>query len=140
MDIGSINLVAVLVAAVGAFAFGAAYYGLLGKPWMKAARIDPLAMRMSAAPFVTSFIAELVMAAVLAAFIGALSGGTPTATEGVAIGFFAWLGFMTTTMAVNHRYEGFGWDLTLIDAGHWLGVALLQGAVIGWFGVRAVSG
>jgi hypothetical protein len=25
--------------------------------------------------------------------------------------------------------------LTLIDAGHWLGVLLIQGALIGWMGV-----
>jgi hypothetical protein len=37
-------------------------------------------------------------------------------------------------MTVNHRYQGFGWDLTLIDGLHWLGVALVMGAVIGWFG------
>ncbi|TGS90152.1 DUF1761 domain-containing protein, partial [Mesorhizobium sp. M2D.F.Ca.ET.178.01.1.1] len=29
------------------------------------------------------------------------------------------------------------WDQTLIDAGHWLGVLLLIGAVIGWFGAPA---
>jgi hypothetical protein len=42
---------------------------------------------------------------------------------------------MATTMAVNHRYQAYGWDLTLIDGGHWLGVALIMGAVIGWWGV-----
>lgn len=42
---------------------------------------------------------------------------------------------MATTVAVNQRYEGFGWDLTLIDAGHWLGVALIMGGVIGFFGI-----
>ncbi|HSO46981.1 MAG TPA: DUF1761 domain-containing protein, partial [Rhizobiaceae bacterium] len=39
-----------------------------------------------------------------------------------------------TTLVVNHRYGGFGWDLTLIDAGHWLAVLLVMGAVIGAFG------
>jgi hypothetical protein len=36
---------------------------------------------------------------------------------------------------INHRHERFGWDLVLIDAGHWLGVALILGGVIGGFGV-----
>jgi hypothetical protein len=40
----------------------------------------------------------------------------------------------------QNRYEGFGWDLTLIDTGHWLGVLLLIGAVIGWFGAPGVGG
>jgi len=37
-------------------------------------------------------------------------------------------------MAVNHRFQGKGWDLTLIDGGYWLVVFLLQGAILGWWG------
>ena len=37
-------------------------------------------------------------------------------------------------MLVNHRFQGQGWKLTLIDAGHWLGVLLVMGAVLGLFG------
>lgn len=129
------NYLAILVAAVAAFAFGAAYYGLMGKPWMKAARIDPAEMRTTPMPFITSFVAELVMAWVLAGVVGHLGTGQVTLWNGVVSGAFVWLGFMATTMAVNHRYQGFGWNLTLIDAGHWLGVAIIMGAVIGWFGV-----
>ena len=46
-----------------------------------------------------------------------------------------WLGFVITTMAVNNAFRGAKPALTLIDGGHWLGVLLLQGAVIGWLGV-----
>lgn len=132
MDFGGMNYLAIVVAAVVAFAFGALYYGLLGKPWMKAARISEA--KPSPALFVTSFVAELVMAWVLAGVIGHLGTGQVTLWNGVVSGAFIWLGFMATSMAVNHRYQGFGWDLTLIDAGHWLGVAVLMGGVIGWFG------
>ncbi|MFC6491046.1 DUF1761 domain-containing protein [Nitratireductor sp. GCM10026969] len=135
MDFAGMNYLAILAAAVVAFAFGAAYYGILGKPWMKAALIDPDKMQMSPMPFITSFIGELIMAWVLAGVIGHLGAGQVTLWNGIVSGAFIWLGFMATTIAVNHRYQGFGWDLTVIDAGHWLGVALLMGAVIGWFGV-----
>ena len=37
-----------------------------------------------------------------------------------------------TTQIVNHRFQGLSWNLTLIDGGHWLGVLLVQGIVIGW--------
>ena len=47
MDFAGINYLAVVVAAVAAFVFGAVYYGSLGKPWMKAARIDPGEAKMS---------------------------------------------------------------------------------------------
>jgi hypothetical protein len=40
-----------------------------------------------------------------------------------------------TTLAVNHAFQGSKRALTLIDGGHWLGVLLLQGAVIGLMGV-----
>jgi hypothetical protein len=77
------------------------------------------------------------MAWVLAGVIGHLGPGQATLWNGVVSGFFIWLGFVATTTAVNQRYEGFGWDLTLIDWGHWLGVLLIMGAIIGWFGVSA---
>lgn len=137
MDIGAINYLAVVVAAIAAFVFGAAYYGVLGKPWMKAARIDPSSAKMSAGPFVTSFVAELIMALVLSAAIDAFGMGSTTVAGGLVAGFIVWLGFMATTMAVNQRYQGYGWDLTVIDGLHWLGVALIMGVVIGWFGGAA---
>lgn len=135
MSFGGVNYLAILVATVAAFAFGAAWYMALSKPWLKAVRRDPTTMKMEIAPIITSFVALLVMAWVIAGLIGHLGIGQVTASNGVISGFFAWLGFMATTMTVNHRYEGFGWDLTLIDGGHWLGVALIMGAVIGWWGV-----
>lgn len=135
MDFGGMSYLAVLLAAVAAFAFGAVYYGALGTPWMKAARIKPEEAKMEPVLFVTSFVCELVMAWVLAGIIGHLGSGQVTAWNGIVSGFFIWLGFMATTVAVNQRYEGFGWDLTIIDAGHWLGVALIMGAIIGWWGV-----
>jgi Protein of unknown function (DUF1761) len=135
MDFAGTNYLAIVIAAVAAFAFGAVYYGALGTPWMKAARIDPASVKMTAGPFVTSFVCELIMAWVLAGVIGHLGTGQVTLWNGVVSGFFIWAGFIATTIAVNQRYQGFGWDLTLIDAGHWLGVAVIMGAVIGWFGV-----
>jgi len=134
MDLGAVNYVAVAVAAVAAFVFGAVYYGTLGKPWMKAARVDPAAAKMSAGLFVTSFVAELIMAFVLALAVNAFGMGSTTLVGGLVTGAVVWLGFMAATMAVNHRYQGYGWDLTVIDGLHWLGVAIVMGAVIGWFG------
>jgi hypothetical protein len=137
MSFAGVSWIAVVIAAVLAFIWGAAFYGVLSKPWMKAARITPTpgANGMMPGPMlmVNSIVCELVMATVLAAFIGVVGAGAATIGTGLAVGFFAWLGFMATTMAVNHRYEGYGWDLTIIDGAHWLGVALIMGAVIGWW-------
>ncbi|HEV7255185.1 MAG TPA: DUF1761 domain-containing protein [Mesorhizobium sp.] len=137
MNFAGMNLFAIPLAALAAFVWGALYYNLLSKPWMRAARLDREAVR--ARPIgpmlVVSFLAELVMAWVLAGLIGHLGAGQVTLRNGLISGLFVWAGFMATALAVNHRYEGFGWDLTLIDAGHWLGVALVMGAIIGAMGV-----
>jgi Protein of unknown function (DUF1761) len=135
MAFGGINYLAVLVAAIAAFVAGAVYYGALGKPWMKAARINPADAKMSPVLFITSFVCELIMAWVLAGVIGHLGDGQATVTNGIVSGAFVWLGFIATTLAVNHRYQGFGWDLTIIDGAHWLIVAVLMGSIIGAFGV-----
>jgi hypothetical protein len=139
MDFSVINWLAVVVAAVAAWLFGAAWYMGLRKPWMAAAKIDPSKMQRSIAPFIVSFVAELLMATVVALLLGAVTGGEPSVVAGLIFGFVFWLGFVATTLAVNHRYEGFGWGLTLIDGGHWLGVLLIIGAVIGWFGGPVVA-
>jgi hypothetical protein len=107
---------------------------------MKAARIDPLTAKKSISPFIISFVTELIMALVFALVVGAMTGGEPTLVAGLVFGFVLWLGFVATTLTANHRYENFGWDLTLIDGGHWLGVLLIIGAVTGWFGAPVVPG
>jgi hypothetical protein len=135
MSFSGANYLAVVVAAIAAWLFGAAWYGALGKHWMKAARLDPAQVRMTAGPFIISFVAELIMAWVLAGLLGHLGAGQVTLTNGVVSALFVWLGFVATVIAVNERYQGFGWDLTLINTGHWLGVAIIMGAVIGWWGV-----
>ena len=135
MSFSGLNYLAIFLAALAAFVWGAIWYMALSKPWMKAARIDPATQGKAMAPLlINSFVWELVMATVMAGIIGHFGQGQVTLTNGLMTGFIAWLGFMVSTMAVNHRYEGYGWDLTLIDGGHWLGVALIMGAIIGWFG------
>jgi Protein of unknown function (DUF1761) len=58
-----------------------------------------------------------------------------TARNGLITGFFIWIGFVITTMAVNYGFQGAKPMLTVIDGAHWLGVLLLQGLVIGSIGV-----
>ncbi len=133
MDISNISWVGVIVATIAAFILGGAYYGVLGKPWMKAARIDPSQTTMSASLFAVSIASEFVMAVILSVLIGTLGMGDASIAKALMIAFILWLGLVVTTLTVNHRYQGFGWDLTLIDGAHWLLVLLAQGAVVGYF-------
>jgi uncharacterized protein YacL len=136
MTFAGVNYLAVIVAAIMAFIFGAAYYGLLSKPWMKAARIQPkegVGGAMPPAPLlINSIVCGLIMAWVLAAVLGSM--GAAGIAAAVTAAFFLWLGFIATTIAVNQRYQGYGWNLTVIDAIHWLGATLIMAIVIGWWG------
>ena len=138
MSVAEVSYLGVLVAAIAAWAFGALWYMALADPWMKAqgwaskAEILGPGGRPSPLPFVISFIAELVMAYLLAGLIAHL--GDVNVWRGVVTAFFVWLGFVATTLIVNHRFGRSSWMLTLIDGGHWLGVLLVMGLVIGLFG------
>lgn len=75
------------------------------------------------------------MAYVLAGLVGHLGQGQVTPLNGLISGAFVWFGFVLTTLATNHGFQGQKITLTLIDAAHWLGVLLIQGLVIGLMGV-----
>ena len=138
----SANWLAILLAAVAAWMFGALYYGLLAKPWVaalgrtmeefkaeQAAKIGTLA---GTAPFILSFVAELVMAGVLSGII--VHVGIFTLRAGIISGVLCWFGFVLTTLSVNYAYGGRRPMLTIIDAAHWLGVLVIMGAILGWMG------
>ncbi|MFI5012209.1 MAG: DUF1761 domain-containing protein [Hyphomicrobiales bacterium] len=139
MGFAGVNYLAIIVAAIGAFAFGAAYYGILGKSWAAAlgkthAELMGPNGKMSPVPFIMSFLAELVMAWVLAGVLGHLGAGQVTAKNGAISALFLWLGFVVTTIAVNNGFAGRRFALTVIDSGHWLGVLIAEGLIIGAFG------
>jgi hypothetical protein len=139
MPFAGINHLAILVAAIAAWLVGAAWYMVLARPWMSAhgwqneAEMLGPSGKPSPIPFILAFVAELVMAWVLAGLIGHL--GPVTIRTGVISGFFVWLGFVVTTVAVNNAFGKSPPTLTLIDSGHWLAVLLVMGAIIGAFGV-----
>jgi hypothetical protein len=130
-----INYLAVIVAAIASFGFGALYYMSLAKPWLAAIGKTQADLTTSKRPFVVSALAELVMAWMVAGALGHLGTGQVTISNGVITGVLLWLGFVLTTILVNHAYQGAKRAHTIIDAGHWLGVLVIQGLVIGAFGV-----
>ena len=136
MDFGGMNYLAVLAAGVAGFVFGALYYTALAKPWMAAIgkTEEEIKANMSPVPYVIAGIAQLVIAFMLAGVIGHLGTDMTTVRNSLITAFFIWLGFVLTTMAVNHAFQGAKRSLTVIDSGHWLGVLLVQGLVIGLFG------
>ena len=132
-----VNWLAIIVATIAGFAVGAAWYTALGKQWRAARGKTREPLGTGPAPFLIGFITELVMAYFMAVVIQALFGSV-TVWNGILAGAHMWVGFVITTMILNHRYQGAPWKLTLIDGGHLLLVLVVQGIVIGLFGGGAV--
>ena len=136
MTFAGLNYLAILLAALAAFGWGAIYYMTLSKQWLAAVDLSKEQMQSrSAAPFVISFIALIVMSWVLAGTVGHLGPGQVTIKNGIISGLFLWLGFIATTVFVNNAYPGRKYSLSVIDSIHWLGVVVIEGAVIGAMGV-----
>lgn len=134
MAFAGMDYLAVLVAAVAGFAFGAAWYMTLGRQWMAALGKTKAELPVGAMPFVVAAVAQVVIAFVLTGAMGHLGPGNVTPANGVLSGAILWFGFVLTTMAVNHAFQGARRMQTLIDGLHWLGVLAIQGLVIGLFG------
>jgi len=138
MTFSGLSYLAIVIAAVVAWLAGAAWYMTLGKIWTAAlgktleeahaARQQPGAYL----PFISAFIAELIMAWVLAGLLGHI--GALTLRGGLISGAFCWLGFVITTLFVNNSFAKRDWRLVWIDGGHWLIVLVLMGAIIGAIG------
>jgi hypothetical protein len=140
----AMNFFVMIGAAVCAWLFGAMYYGTLGKQWVtaqgstmeefkakQAANVGKLSAQI---PFILSIVSELIMAYVLYGLMKHVAHTGPlTVSNGLISGAFIWFGFMLTTMAVNNAFTGRKVMLTAIDAGHWLGVMLIIGAILGAF-------
>ena len=137
MTFAGINYVAVIIAALAGFGLGAVWYMVLGGAWMRALGKTKAELRpgnsAKVLPFIIALVALFVMALMLAGLMGHL--GDVTVRGGVISGLFVWVGFVITTMGVNHAFSGTKPMLTLIDGGHWLAVLVVMGSVIGAFGV-----
>ena len=131
MEFAGISYISVLAAAIAGFAFGAVWYMTLAKQWMAAVGMteEP---KQDPVIYGITFLCQLVMAYMMAGVMGHL--GQISVSGGLVTALFVWLGFILTTQVVNHRFQMQKWSLTLIDCGHWLGVLMVMGIVIGLFG------
>jgi hypothetical protein len=131
----------VVIAAIAAWLFGAGYYSIFCNMWVAAQGKTMEQMKAAgggrsaaakAAPFVMSFVAEIVMAIAMSGILFHI--GIYGLGAGLFSGAMIWLGFVLTTIVVNNAYTFRSLTLTAIDAGHWLGVLLIIGGIIGAMG------
>ena len=136
MSFAGVNYLAVIIGTLAGFGLGTVWYMVLAKPWMRAVGKTEADRPKGGAQvllFATAIVALFVMALMLAGLMGHI--GDITVRGGVISGFFVWLGFVITTMGVNHAFGDAKPMLTLIDGSYWLAVLIIQGAVIGAFGI-----
>jgi hypothetical protein len=114
---------------------------MLGRKWIEAqgktveqckAENAGKSTAVKVTPFVLSFLAELLMASALSGIMFHI--GIYTVRAGAFSGFMCWLGFILAAIVVNNAYSFRTIALTVIDTGHWLGVLVVIGAILGWFG------
>jgi hypothetical protein len=141
MSLANVNWISVLIAAAAAWIFGAVYYMSLANQWhaaqgktleqCKAENAGKSALA-KAAPFILSFIGEVVMAVTLFGILVHIN--MFTVRTGLISGAFCWFGFVLSTIVINNAYTNRRAVLTAIDSGHWLGALLIIGAIIGGMG------
>jgi len=129
-----VNYLAIVIAALAALGLGLIWRIVLLKPWLDAlGKSKTEAAKQSVVvPFLTTFVALIVMAWMLAGVMTHM--GQVNIRGGLITSFLVWLGFVITVIGVSHAFTGAKPLLTLIDGGYWLFALLIMGAVIGSFG------
>ncbi|MEL6735988.1 MAG: DUF1761 domain-containing protein [Pseudomonadota bacterium] len=134
--LGGISPIGFILAIIASMVIGAVWYTVLSGPWIKANGFDEseIAKAQSgggASIYGTAALSHAIMALVLSALLYQTQANS--LAGGLTLAFLCWLGFVITTMSVNHRFQMKPWSLTIIDAGHFLLVLLAQGALLGAF-------
>jgi hypothetical protein len=111
----------VLAAAVASWVFGAAWYMILAKPWMKAVGIPMTPegkpdMKESPLPYIMSAIAMVIVAGFMR-HVFAMSG-IDTIGKGLVGGLGVGLFFISPWIMINNAYGMRPFSLTLIDGGY----------------------
>lgn len=112
--------ISVLVAAAGAYAFGAVWYMVNAKPWMAAAGITQEqadgGMGKSPTPFIISAIMVIIVAGMMRHVFG--MAGIDTVAKGFMAGLGLGLFIVTPWIVTNYAYSMRPRTLTLIDGGY----------------------
>lgn len=136
-----VNYLAILVATLGAWVFGALYYSplMLGKAWMKEMGVtDADAEKMKAKgvakTYFLGFLSMLVTAFFLYHFVEAgisiLESKSPI-TDAILTSLLVWFGFVVTMLFGQVQWEDKSYKLFLINA-LYQGIGfLIMGAILG---------
>lgn len=130
------DYLAVFLAAAAAYAFGAVWYMILAKQWMKAAGLTEARIRgadgkQSPKPFIISAICMLLVAGMMRHIFAA--SGIETTGLGLMAGFGLGLFIATPWIATNNAFGMRPIALTLIDGAYASIGCAVMGLVLGLF-------
>ena len=129
------EIVSVLVAAIGGFAFGSVWYMSLAKPWVEASGVEVdengRPVNQTATPFIMAFIAMILVSGMLrhTFAMAAIDGFGKGLVSGLGVGLF----FISPWIMINNAYGGRPFRLTLIDGGYATFGCAIMGAILGLF-------
>jgi len=130
VDIHSLNFLAIVAAALSAFAIGGLWYSpvLLGGAWKKANGF--LSEMPGAGPkvFLLALLLSLVMAVNLAMF---LNDPKTTAAWGATAGFLAGFGWVAMGIGIVSLFERRSLSYVLINGGYLTVALTVMGAILG---------
>ncbi len=126
----------ILAAAAGAFAFGAIWYMRVGKAWMAAAGIQPgpdgrPANGGSPLPFVVGIIAMILVAGMMRHIF--VMASIDTVGKGMMAGLGVGAFFITPWVAMNYAFAMRSAKLTLIDSVNAIFGCAIMGAILMMF-------
>ena len=127
------EIISVIVAAVGGFAFGAAWYMALSKQWVAASGIEVdengRPTNQSKTPFILAGIAMLLVAGMMRHTFA--MSGIDTLAAGLVGGLGIGLFFISPWIMINNAYGDRPFNLTLIDGGYATFGCAVIGAILG---------
>lgn len=128
------GFLAVLVAGVAGFMFGAIWYTVFAKPWMAASGVplneagDAPANQKNPVPYISSIVGAILVAGMMR-HVFALSG-IDTFGEGLVSGFGIGLFLVSPWIATFYAFGARPFRLTLIDSGYATFGCTVIGAVL----------
>jgi hypothetical protein len=131
MNMSTLNVWAILVAAIVAFVLGGIWFSpaLFGKAWKKANGFGPTEPPKANAPMlILAFVLTLVMSVNLAMF---LNDPKTTLAWGATAGFLAGFGWIVMGMGIVSIFERRPMSYVLVNGGYLTVMLVVMGAILG---------
>ncbi len=130
MSLSAVNWLAVVVAALSAFALGGLWYGpIFGKAWQSLSGLtdEDIQNGHPALTYGGALVLNLIAAFGMAMAVQL----HPDPRSGFAVGWMVGLAFVATTFGINYLFAQKPLRLYLIDAGYMVVLLTIMGAILG---------